>query len=175
MKLKAQLSGREDEVSLELDSDVAIAEVGGRHYEIEFRQLAADASSSEYLLVHGSNIYKCRLEGRRGSVRSTNSFEVVMRGLAYDITIIDPRRLRSGHTSTGQDHGEVEIVSPMPGKVVRVLVETGAQVELGAGIVVVEAMKMQNEMKSPKSGVVVSIRTEAGSTVNAGDVLAVIE
>jgi biotin carboxyl carrier protein len=62
----------------------------------------------------------------------------------------------------------------MPGKIVRVLVEIGAEVEAGAGVVVVEAMKMQNEMKSPKSGVVVSINAETGATVNAGDVLAVI-
>jgi biotin carboxyl carrier protein len=63
----------------------------------------------------------------------------------------------------------------MPGKIVRVLVEVGARVETGTGIVVVEAMKMQNEMKSPKAGQVVSIRAEPGATVNAGDVLAVIE
>jgi len=63
----------------------------------------------------------------------------------------------------------------MPGKVVRVLVEAGQQVEVGQGVVVVEAMKMQNEMKSPKAGTVAEIRAEAGATVNAGDVLAVIE
>jgi biotin carboxyl carrier protein len=63
----------------------------------------------------------------------------------------------------------------MPGKVVRVLVQVGAQVEAGAGIVVVEAMKMQNEMKAPKAGAVVAINAAVGATVNAGDVLAVIE
>jgi biotin carboxyl carrier protein len=63
----------------------------------------------------------------------------------------------------------------MPGKIVRVLVQAGAQVEAGAGVVVVEAMKMQNEMKAPKAGVVVSVKAEEGATVNAGDVLAVIE
>src|SRR5437667_10102048 len=67
------------------------------------------------------------------------------------------------------------IVAPMPGKVVRVLVEVGDQVEAGAGIVVVEAMKMQNEMKSPKIGTVVTLNVEVGATVNAGDVLAIIE
>ena len=61
----------------------------------------------------------------------------------------------------------------MPGKVVRVLVEVGAQVEAGDGIVVVEAMKMQNEMKSPKAGHLFS--GYPGATVNAGDVLAEIE
>ena len=63
----------------------------------------------------------------------------------------------------------------MPGKVVRVQIEKGASVEKGAGVVVVEAMKMQNEMKSPRDGVVVSINVKPGDTVNAGDVLAVIE
>jgi len=58
---------------------------------------------------------------------------------------------------------------------VRVLVEVGDQVEAGAGIVVVEAMKMQNEMKSPMAGTVVTLNVSAGITVNAGDVLAVIE
>jgi biotin carboxyl carrier protein len=102
------------------------------------------------------------------------TFSVTLRGKSFGVTIIDPKRLRSGHISGTHDHGSAEIVSPMPGKIVRVLVEVGAQVEAGAGIVVVEAMKMQNEMKSPKAGVVVSINAEPGTTVNAGDVLAVI-
>jgi biotin carboxyl carrier protein len=63
----------------------------------------------------------------------------------------------------------------MPGKIVRVLVAEGAEVESGASILVVEAMKMQNELKSPKAGKVVSIHAEPGATVNAGDVLAVVE
>jgi len=63
----------------------------------------------------------------------------------------------------------------MPGKVVRVKLAAGANVDKGAGVVVVEAMKMQNEMKSPRAGVVVSINVKPGDTVNAGDVLAVVE
>jgi biotin carboxyl carrier protein len=63
----------------------------------------------------------------------------------------------------------------MPGKVVRILVEAGSQVEAGQGVVVVEAMKMQNEMKAPRAGIVVSIAATEGMTVNSGDLLAVIE
>ena len=63
----------------------------------------------------------------------------------------------------------------MPGKIVRVLVSADEQVEAGAGIVVVEAMKMQNEMKSPKAGTVATLNVQVGETVNAGQVLAVIE
>jgi biotin carboxyl carrier protein len=63
----------------------------------------------------------------------------------------------------------------MPGKVVRVQVEAGATVEKGTGVVVVEAMKMQNELKSPRAGMVVAVNVKAGETVNAGDVLAVLD
>jgi biotin carboxyl carrier protein len=63
----------------------------------------------------------------------------------------------------------------MPGKVVRIVAEVGQEVKIGDSIIVVEAMKMQNEMKSPKDGVVKEIRAENGATVNTGDVLAVIE
>jgi len=167
MKLKAQLSGNEHEISLDFDSGIAFAEIDARRYEIEIRELA----DGQYLLVDGSRIYRCRVEAKRDS---PNSFGVVLRGLARDITIVDPKRLRGTHSAGAHHSGAAQIISPMPGKIVRVLVEVGAQVETGAGIVVVEAMKMQNEMKSPKAGVVVSIDAETGATVNAGDVLAVI-
>ena len=63
----------------------------------------------------------------------------------------------------------------MPGKVVRVLVAEGDAVQKGDGVIVVEAMKMQNEMKSPKDGVVSKIKIAEGDTVSAGDILVVIE
>jgi biotin carboxyl carrier protein len=63
----------------------------------------------------------------------------------------------------------------MPGKVVRVLVEVGTEVKKGDGVLVVEAMKMQNEMKSPKDGVVKEFRAAEGQIANAGEILAVIE
>ena len=168
MKLTAQLSGNEHEISLDFDNGIAFAEVDARRYEIEIRELG----EGQYLLVEGSRIHRCRVERKRDS---PNSFEVVQRGLTRDITITDPKRLRSTNSAGAHHSGAAQIVSPMPGKIVRVLVEVGARVEIGAGIVVVEAMKMQNEMKSPKAGAVVSINAEPGATVNAGDVLAVIE
>ena len=63
----------------------------------------------------------------------------------------------------------------MPGKVVRILVRERAEVEAGQGIVIVEAMKMQNEIKSPKKGILQKLLTAEGSNVNAGDVLAIVE
>ena len=170
MKLKAGISGTHHDVSLNIASGSVAAEVDGRHYDVEVRVL----SRGEYLLISGANVYKCRVEQKRDAAPG-ESLEIVLRGHSYEVVIIDPKRLRSGQSSAAHHAGAAEIVSPMPGKIVRVLVEAGANVEAGAGVIVVEAMKMQNEMKAPKAGVVVSINAEEGATVSAGDVLAVIE
>jgi biotin carboxyl carrier protein len=71
--------------------------------------------------------------------------------------------------------GRQTLSAPMPGKVVRILVNEGDPVERGQGLVVIEAMKMQNELKSPKAGRVVSISASEGAAVAAADVLAVVE
>jgi biotin carboxyl carrier protein len=86
----------------------------------------------------------------------------------------DPRSLR-GRARTVDDHGPKKLTAPMPGKIVRVLVNQGDEVEAGAGVLVVEAMKMQNEIKSPKKGTIQKILVSGGAAVNAGDVLAIVE
>lgn len=86
----------------------------------------------------------------------------------------DPRSLRSRARST-DDQGPRKLTAPMPGKVVRILVSQGAVVEAGAGVLVVEAMKMQNEVKSPKRGTIQKILVSEGAAVNAGDVLGIVE
>ena len=92
----------------------------------------------------------------------------------FSVEIRDPRSLRSrAHAS--DDHGPQKLTAPMPGKVVRVLSHEGAEVDSGAGVVVVEAMKMQNEIKSPKKGTIQKILVSEGTAVNAGDVLAIVE
>ncbi|MFN2517028.1 MAG: biotin/lipoyl-containing protein [Pyrinomonadaceae bacterium] len=171
-KLIAKIAGREHALEFWRDGERVAAAVDGRQYELEVRELASENQGGEYLLINGTDVYKCRVGKKRDG---HDSFEVIARGKSYDVTLIDPKRLRSAQSSGGHDPGVAQVISPMPGKIVRVLVEPGAQVEAGAGIVVVEAMKMQNEMKAPKAGVVASINAEAGATVNAGDVLAVIE
>jgi len=167
VKLKAQITGTEYDLSLTTGENRVTFEIDGREYDLDVRELRGGI----YLLIDGTRVYRCRVHPKRNS----GEFEVSVGGKTHEVTIIDPKRLRSAHDVAGHGHGAAEIVSPMPGKVVRVLVEAGAAVEVGAGIMVVEAMKMQNELKSPKKGVVASINAEAGATVNAGDVLAVIE
>ena len=86
----------------------------------------------------------------------------------------DPRSLR-GRVRAVDDQGPRKLTAPMPGKIVRVLVSQGDEVEAGDGVLVVEAMKMQNEIKSPKKGTVQKILVGEGAAVNAGDVLAIVE
>ena len=95
-----------------------------------------------------------RMRSSRSGSRTTC---IVWVGSArFAVEVRDPRSLR-GRTHAGDDHGPRKIVATMPGKVVRLLVREGDEVEAGAGIAVVEAMKMQNEIKSPKKGTVQKI------------------
>ena len=95
-------------------------------------------------------------------------------GTGYRTEVRDPRSLHSHRASTGAAEGTKKILAPMPGKVVRVLVKEKMEVQAGQGVVVVEAMKMQNEMKSPKQGIVQKVAVAEGASVNAGDVLLII-
>jgi biotin carboxyl carrier protein len=167
MKLKAELSGHEFELILDLGGKSVIAEIEGRKYQLDVHQSADD----NYLIFDGGHVFDCRVNQHHGS---RESFDVAVRGNNYSVAIIDPRKIRTNQDYDRHHHGTAEIIALMPGKVVRVLVETGQEIEAGTGIVVVEAMKMQNEMKSPRAGVVRSMNVEAGATVEAGAVLAVI-
>jgi biotin carboxyl carrier protein len=83
---------------------------------------------------------------------------------------------RSAHAEAGaHGHGQVTIAAPMPGRVVRVLVEAGDEVAARQGVVVVEAMKMENELRAPRAGRVKEVSVAAGTSVEAGRILAVIE
>ena len=168
MKLKARIGDREEDLILKVEDGRVSAEIGGRVYNLEVRE----PMPGSYLFFQGTDVHECLVSERP---KSKGHFDVSLHGRNYAVTIVDPKRLRSGQNSDRHHHGVAEILAPMPGKVVRVQLEAGANVEKGVGIVVVEAMKMQNEMKSPRAGVVVAINVKPGDTVNAGDVLAVVE
>ena len=108
------------------------------------------------------------------SERVANDLQLWVGSTRFAAEVHDPRSLR-GRSRAGDDHGPKKITASMPGKVVRLLVREGDGVEPGAGVAVVEAMKMQNEIKSPKKGTVQKILVSEGATVNAGDVLAIVE
>jgi biotin carboxyl carrier protein len=92
----------------------------------------------------------------------------------FTAEVVDPRAWRGRTHGALEVEGRQHVVAPMPGKVVRVLVQDGDTVEAGQGILVVEAMKMQNEIRSPKGGMVERLNVKEGQPVNAGEVLCVI-
>jgi hypothetical protein len=109
--------------------------------------------------------YRCVLDGDG----------VVIGGRRFGFEVDDPRSLQGRRgTGTGTE-GPRPLKAPMPGRVVRVLVEVGDEVGEGQGIVVIEAMKMQNELKSPKAGRAMRVGAAVGETVGSGDVLVVVE
>jgi biotin carboxyl carrier protein len=108
------------------------------------------------------------------SERIANELHLWVGSRRFAVEVRDPRSLRE-RTRGREDHGPKKITAPMPGKVVRLLAREGDEVEAGRGIAVVEAMKMQNEIKSPKKGTVKKILFGEGAAVNAGDVLAIVE
>jgi biotin carboxyl carrier protein len=168
MKLTAELEGESYQLSIVREGVRVEAEVGGRRYELEARETEAGA----YLFMLKGRVYECRVEA---SVARGDATHVEIGGREFVVRLFDPRRLRAASVGSAQSQGRVVVAASMPGKVVRVLVEEGATVEVGAGLVVVEAMKMQNELKSPKAGIIVELRAREGATVNAGDVLLVVE
>jgi biotin carboxyl carrier protein len=157
-----------------------------------------DGRSYRLELNRSDERWECRLDGREVEVDAVlarrDVLSVLIGGRAYEIKrertptdmhlwvgsgryavqLRDPRSLRSRAT-VDDGKGARKLVAPMPGKVVRLLVCEGAEVAAGEGILVVEAMKMQNEIRSPKKGVVRKLVAVEGAAVNAGDVLAVVE
>ena len=100
---------------------------------------------------------------------------IVVGGVRVPVQVRDPRALRSRRRAESGSDGPKKIVAPMPGKVVRILTPVGMAVEQGQGVIVIEAMKMQNELKSPKKGTVRKLNIAEGAAVEAGQTLAEVE
>lgn len=167
MKLSAKLAGSSHPIALQRDGEHVFAQIDDSRYKLILREFP----DGGFLLIDGTELHNCHVGT---SAEHPGRFTVNLRGLSYEVQIVDPKKLRSGQPKGSDDHGEAQIRATMPGKVVRLLVELGAEVEAGVGIVVVEAMKMQNELKTPKAGTVTKLSATVGETVNAGEVLAVV-
>jgi biotin carboxyl carrier protein len=137
---------------------------------IDDRKLAADATK----LSPGT--FSILLGGRSFVVTVETDGDALLVRTAereFHVEIFDPRSWQRGRAGRIELEGRQQIMAPMPGKIVRVLAAAGQKVESGQGLLVIEAMKMQNEIRSPKSGTVERLARE-GQTVNAGEVLAVV-
>jgi biotin carboxyl carrier protein len=166
MKLQAEIGGEKHDIEFTRDGDQVAATVGGRAYTLE----ASEPESNVFLLKNDHKVTEAAVSGQAGK-----PFQVRIGSNEYDVKIFDCKRLRG--LATGEDSGDgtSEIKTAMPGKVVRIIAPVGTVVQKGDGVIVVEAMKMQNEMKAPHDGVVRDVRVSEGENVNGGDILAVIE
>jgi len=159
--------------------------IDGKDYRVELERVEAT--------------WRCRLDGRAIQVDALlarrDVLSVLIDAQAYEIKrehtptdthlwvgsirylakLCDPRSLRGRRGADADEKGPKKLLAPMPGKVVRVLIGEQQAVQAGQSILVVEAMKMQNEIKSPKKGTVQKIVAAEGANVNAGDVLAIVE
>lgn len=137
--------------------------VDGRLVEANAVRIARDA----YSILIGERALEVTMEENPGGLLLRTA------GHEFQMEVVDPRTWRGGRGSGVELEGRQQLVAPMPGKIVRVLVSAGQRVDSGQGLLVIEAMKMQNEVRSPKSGTVERVAQE-GQTVNAGEVLVVV-
>jgi biotin carboxyl carrier protein len=145
---------------------------GGFECSVNGQAVALDAIANQ------PGVLSLLIEGHSYEVHRTTTaqgMQISINGEDFPVEVRDPRSLRARKRAGAGTEGPKKITASMPGKVVRVLAPEGTHVEAGQGVVVIEAMKMQNELKSPKAGVVKKINAAEGATVNAGDPLAVIE
>ena len=144
---------------------------GGWSCRLDGREVEVDAvlARPDVLSLRiGNQAYEVKCE------RVGGDLHLWVSSVRFAAEVRDPRSLR-GRVRAVDDHGPKKLTAPMPGRIVRVLVSQGDEVEAGAGVLVVEAMKMQNEIKSPKKGTIQKILVSEGAAVNAGDVLAIVE
>lgn len=165
MKHKSLIvAGEKVEIAWKETQNTVEATVSGRSYRIEKRKLGSGAFwfdcsgiSVEVALTPRDQGYEVSIHGRKIPVEFADAAKA--------------RRRQSGADTTGV----VDVRAPMPGKIVRVLLQKGDEVEPHQGIVVMEAMKMQNEIRSPKRGRIVELKVSAGDAVNLADVVARVE
>jgi biotin carboxyl carrier protein len=168
-------------------------------FEVRLRSSSGNKARLVDLERHGDH-WKVLLDGQAIVVDAAsitqNTFSILLGGESYEVSVaptpdgmlklltgsqeflaevVDPRAWRGRRGKGLEAEGRKEVASAMPGKVIRLLVKAGDKVETGQGLVIVEAMKMQNEIRSPKSGIVGRLFAKEGQSVNAGEILAWVE
>ena len=168
-------------------------------FEVHLQSAAPGARTRVLELERLDSSYRVKIDGELVNADAVqialNTTSVLLNGQAFEVHVTpsldgklklqsgpheflaelrDPRAWQGRKHAAAEAEGRQQIVAPMPGKVIRVLVSLGDEVEAGQGLVVVEAMKMQNEIRSPKTGKVERLQVKEGQAVNAGEVLCVV-
>jgi len=175
--LRPSQKGVNLKLELIIDGEPAQAEFTSANgiTQLRYNGQLHEASVSEpepgmFLVIIDNRVYRCTLERL-----STGAIEVIVNSRRVSITVSDRKHLRHQPGASAGGEGPAALSSPMPGKVVRILLNPGDQVAAHQGVLVVEAMKMQNEIQSPRAGKILEINASEGQTVNAGQKLALIE
>ena len=174
MKVAVKIGNRTRHVELEREAATGERPQGRWLCRLDSRPVNAD------VVEVATGTYSILLEGQSFEVRVRpgvgGGLVVQTAGEEFPVDVVDPRAwpARAGGRHLAEAEGRQQIFAPMPGKVVRVLVKAGDAVEAGQGLLDVEAMKMQNEIRSPKSGKVERLHVTEGQAVNAGEVLAIV-
>jgi biotin carboxyl carrier protein len=166
MKYEVLIDGNLHQVELERADKGYQCTVDGEPFALDVVMTARDVLS----IIHDGRSYEAKRE-----YSLLGETHLIIGSERFLAEVRDPRSLRSRRAAAGAGVGPAKILAPMPGKIVRISAAEGDEVEAGQGLVVVEAMKMQNEIKATKKGKVTRIAVKQGSAVNAGDLLAIVE
>ena len=152
-----------------------VTTVGEREFLVEIideRHVSIDGKTYEvdFVSVSGQPVYSLIADGRSHEAyvrESDEGWQVLLRGRLYPVKVEDERekRLRAAAGGGVAESGEYHLKAPMPGLVVAIPVEEGQQVKKGQVLLILESMKMQNELKSPRDGTVNRIKVRAGESV----------
>lgn len=162
-----------------------VATVNGKDYGVDIDRAGEvvvddDTRAADLRVIAGTQLYSLLLDNHSYEVfveRREGLYYVMIRGELFTVDVEDARlkQLKAMGGVTHVEHDSAVIHAPMPGLVLKVLAATGDTVDEDQGLVILEAMKMENEIRSPRRGVVRSLGVVAGQTVNLGDVLAVVD
>jgi len=169
MKFEVRLTGLSGKklrtVELERDADHWKISLDGQPVHADAVQIGPNTLS---LLLEGQSYEVHIAQSPDGALKLQTALQ------EFTAEVADPRAWRGRRHGALEAEGRQQVVAPMPGKVVRVLVQAGEKVEAGQGLLVVEAMKMQNEIRSPKGGTVERLHVSEGQPVNAGEILCTV-
>ena len=157
--------------------------IDGMRYTIDWRQIAPLAADTKgktgiggrYSLLMGGKSYE--VEAREINKPDASGFwyEVVVAGQRYEVHVEDEReKALSSSIEAAHEAGEAIVRAPMPGLVLGIPFEPGTKVERGQTVVILEAMKMENDLASPIAGTIKEVKVAKGQTVNQGDALVVV-
>jgi biotin carboxyl carrier protein len=164
MKINITIQDRQRTVEWTYAGDRLQWKVDGVHVDADAIKVAPGIFS---IIVDGES-FEAQVEGDSSRLR------VLIGGREYLSSIENPRELKKRGAGAAQIEGRQNVVAPMAGKIIQSLVKAGDEVQSGQGLLIVEAMKMQNEIRSPKSGKIEVITVIEGQTVNPGDTVAIV-